>query len=46
MRQFYTVYSKQQTLSVNSEKDLIQSLDFKISYLLNLNFTVSLKQKK
>jgi predicted nuclease of restriction endonuclease-like (RecB) superfamily len=32
MRQFYTVYSKQQTLSVNSEKDLIQSLDFKISW--------------
>ena len=32
MRQFYIVYSKQQTLSVNSEKDLIQSLDFKISW--------------
>ena len=32
MRQFYTVYSKQQTLSVNSEKDLIQPLDFKISW--------------
>ena len=46
MRQFYTVYSKQQTLSVNSEKDLIQSLDFKLIYLLNLNFTFSLKQKK
>jgi predicted nuclease of restriction endonuclease-like (RecB) superfamily len=32
MRQFYTVYSKQQTLSVKSEKDFIQSFDFKISW--------------
>ena len=32
MRQFYFVYSKQQTLSVNSEKDLIQTLDFKLSW--------------
>jgi len=43
MRQFYTVYSKQQTLSVNSEKDFIHFLDFKISYLSILNFIVKRK---
>ena len=43
MRQFYTVYSKQQTLSVNSEKDFIHSLDFKIIYFSILNFIVKRK---
>lgn len=32
MRQFYTVYSKQQTLSVKSEKSQILSREFKLSW--------------
>lgn len=32
MRQFYTVYSKKQTLSVKSEKSQILSREFKLSW--------------